>query len=49
MTATTCIASNTPAIRTVFDIDFSPEVIGADMNIATLTRRILASKQLLEL
>jgi len=35
------------AIRTVLDIEFAPEVIVADANITTLTRRILASKQLL--
>lgn len=35
------------AIRTVLDIEFSPEVIVADANISTLTKRILASKQLL--
>ena len=35
------------AIRTVLDIEFAPEVIVADANISTLTRRILASKQLL--
>ena len=35
------------AIQTVLDIEFAPEVIVADANISTLTRRILASKQLL--
>ena len=35
------------AIRTVLDVEFSPEVIVADANISTLTKRILASKQLL--
>jgi len=37
------------AIRTVLDIEFAPEVIVADANVSTLTRRILASKQLLGL
>ena len=36
------------AIRAVLDVEFAPEVIVADANISTLTRRILASKQLLE-
>lgn len=35
------------AIRTVLDIEFAPEVIVADANITTLTKRILASKELL--
>ena len=35
------------AIRTVLDIEFAPEVIVADANVSTLTRRILAPKQLL--
>ena len=35
------------AIRTVLDIEFAPEVIVADANISTLTKRILASKELL--
>ena len=36
------------AIRAVLDVEFAPEVIVANANISTLTRRILASKQLLE-
>ena len=36
------------AIRAVLDVEFAPEVIVADANISTLTRRILVSKQLLE-
>ena len=36
------------AIRAVLDVEFPPEVIVSDANISTLTRRILASKQLLE-
>ena len=36
------------AIWAVLDVEFAPEVIVADANISTLTRRILASKQLLE-
>ncbi|CAG8670879.1 1304_t:CDS:2, partial [Acaulospora colombiana] len=35
------------AISQVLDIDFAPEVIVADANVTALTRRILASKELL--
>jgi phosphatidylethanolamine N-methyltransferase len=35
------------AISQVLDIEFAPEVIVADANVTALTRRILASKELL--
>lgn len=35
-------------IKEAFDVEYAPEIIVADANVASLTRRILVSKDLLE-